>query len=207
MDRRRWVIVTVVALAAFVGAFMFASRNDDDDRGVGELDIDDLDALTVEARELVTRAEQGGQVTHHAVYEQSGGHRFEVWTDGERVREETTPAQGERRLLLRNGSDVVACLEEADAWVCDETDEPVADVQSRMDQLVADLVGAEVVISNGTIADLEVQCFEISGGEEAVEICLTQEGVLARLAAGDDRLELVSLDDDVDDSRFEPPDE
>ena len=207
MSGRRWVILAVVAVAAFVGAFMFASGDDDDDRTSGELDLENLEALSVEARELVAIADRGGQVTHHAVYEQPGGHRFEVWTDGERVREETTPAEGERRLLLRDGDEVLSCVEEADAWSCEESDGPVADVQSRLDQLVADLIGAEVTIREETIADLQVQCYDISGGEETVEICLTPEGVLARLAAGDDELELVSLDDDVDDNRFDRPDE
>ena len=207
MARSRWLILAVVAVAAFAGAFIYASRGDDDDRPRGELDLENLDALTIEARQLVALAQRGGQVTHHAVYEQSGGNRFEVWTDGERVREETTPAEGERRLLLETEDTVLTCVEEDDSWSCDEADGPVVDVQSRLDQLVADLVGADVAVQDAKIADRDVQCYEISGGEEAVEICLTREGVLARLAAGDDRLELVSLDDKVDDSRFTQPDE
>ena len=204
MSGRRWVLLAVVAVAAFVGAFIYASGSDDDDRTRGELDLENLDALSVEARELVALAQRGGQVAHHAVYEQSGN-RFEVWTDGERVREETTPAEGDRRLLLETGDAVLTCIEEGDSFACEESDGPVADVQSRLDQLVADLIGADVAIRDEKIAGRDVQCYEISGGEEAVEICLTPEGVLARLAAGDDRLELVSLDNSVDDARFDPP--
>jgi hypothetical protein len=200
------MVLAIVAVAAFVVTFMVASRDDDADRPEGALDLENLDALTVEARELVALAERGGQVAHHAVYDQSGGNRFEVWTDGARTREETTPADdGERRLLLRTDDEALTCVEEADAWSCDAAATTDVGVEGQLTQLVADLLGAEVAISDAKIADLDVQCFAVTGGDGDVEICLTAEGVLARLAAGDDQLELVSLDDDVDDSRFDPP--
>lgn len=206
MARRRWVILAVAAVGAFAVAFFVGSADDDDREDAGsELDLDDLEALGAEARELVVRVEQGAQVPHHAVYEQSGGHRFEVWTDGERVREETSPAEGERRLLLRTDDETLACVEESGEWSCEEPTETAVGLQGRLDQLMADLFGVEVVVSDATVADVEVQCWDVSGGEDAVEICLTPEGVLARLAAGGDELELVSLDDDVDDARFDPP--
>ncbi len=72
---------------------------------------------------------------------------------------------------------------------------------------IADLAGAEVAVVDDEVADLTVRCFEVTvAPEEVLEICLTPEGVLARLAAGDDQLELVQLDDDVDDDDFEVPD-
>lgn len=206
MGRRRWVVLAVVAIVAFAVTFFVASDDEDDADDAGSaLTLDDLEALGVEARELVARVEQGAQVTHHAVYEQSGGHRFEVWTDGERVREETSPADGERRLLLRTEGEALNCVEDEDAWSCDEPTEAAPGLQDRLDQLVADLIGAEVAISEATIADLEVECFDITGGEDDLQICLTEAGVVARLAAGGDEIELVTLDDDVDDDDFDPP--
>lgn len=206
MDRRRWLILAVAAAAAFTIAFYVASEDEDDGDDAGsELTLDDLDALGAEARQLVTRVEQGALVAHHAVYEQTGGHRFEVWTDGERVREETTPADGERRLVLRTEGEAVSCIEDAGEWSCDEPTEATQGLQDRLDQLVADLIGAEVAVSDATIADLEVECFDITGGEDELQICVTQAGIVARLAAGGDEIELVSLDDDVDDDDFESP--
>jgi hypothetical protein len=199
------MIVAALAVAAFVVAFVVASRGDDDDDVRAEADLEGLDALTVEARELVALADQGRQVTFHAVYEQRGGDRFEVWTDGVDVREETTPAEGERRLLLRLGEEAVDCVEDDDGWTCEEPTEPSSGVQGRIEQLVADLAGAEVAPRDGTIAGTDVRCFAITTAEGPLEICLTMAGVLARLEAGDARLELVSLDDEVDDDVFEVP--
>lgn len=206
MDRRRWLLLAVAAAAAFTVAFYVASEDEEDGDDTGsELTLDDLEALGVEARQLVTRVEQGALVAHHAVYEQSGGHRFEVWTDGERVREETTPADGERRLLLRTGDASLSCIEDAGEWSCDEPTESTQGLQDRLDQLIADLIGAEVAVSDATIADVEVECFDITGGEDELQICVTEAGIVARLAAGGDEIELVSLDDDVNDDDFESP--
>lgn len=206
MDRRRWVILAVAAVVAFAVAFFVASEDGDDADDAGsELTLDDLEALGVEGRQLVARVEQGALVTHHAVYEQTGGHRFEVWTDGERVREETTPADGDRRLLLRTEGEAINCIEEGGEWSCDEPTEAAPGLRDRLDQLIADLTGAEVAISEATIADIEVECFDITGGEVDLQICVTQTGIVARLAAGDDEIELVDLDDDVDDDDFDAP--
>jgi hypothetical protein len=202
---RRWVILALVGVVAFVAAFVLGSRGDDDDGTRSEVDLEGLDALTAEARELVALAEQGGHVAHHAVYEESGAGRLEVWTDGERLREETTPSDGLRRLLLRTDDEELACVEEADAWSCEEAADEASGVQTRIEQLVVDLVGVEVTVRDRTVADVEARCFEAGAGEELVEICLTDVGILARLGAGSARLELLELDDDVDDARFEVP--
>jgi hypothetical protein len=204
---RRWVILALVALAAFAAAFALAPRGDDDDDTRSDLDLEGLDALTVEARELVTLADQGSHVAHHAVYEQSGGDRLEVWTDGARLREETTPADGPRRLLLRTDDEDLVCLEEAASWSCEEATDEAEGVQTRIEQLVVDLIGVDVTVRDGTVAGAEVRCFEAGDGEELVEVCLTRVGILARLAAGSARLELVDLDDDVGDDHFDAPEQ
>jgi hypothetical protein len=207
MGGRRWLLLLLVAVVAFVAAFVVTSRSEDDDGTERPgVDLDALDALSVTARELVALADQGSQVTHHAVYEQPGGLALEVWTDGRQVREETRVDDGERRLLLRTPDDAVDCVEADGGWTCADTDVP-AGVQSRVEQLTADLAGAEVTVRDDEVADLAVRCFEVTvAPEEVLQICLTLEGVLARLAAGDDQLELVQLDDDVDDDDFEVPD-
>ncbi len=107
MAGRRWLLIGLVALAAFAVAFVITAQDDDDQPDRRELDSDALDALSVTARELVALADQGGQVTHHALYEQPGGLALEVWTDGVRVREETLVDDGEHRLLIRTSADAV----------------------------------------------------------------------------------------------------
>jgi hypothetical protein len=207
MAGRRWLLLVLVAGVAFVAAFVVTSRGEDDDNPEpSTLDLDALDALSVTARELVALADQGSQVTHHAVYEQPGGLGLEVWADGERVREETRVDDGDHHLLLRTPDDAVDCVEASGDWTCEDTD-AVPGLQSRVEQLTADLAGADVTEREDEVADLAVRCFEVTvAPDEVLEICLTPEGVLARLAAGDDRLELAQLDDDVDDDDFERPD-
>ncbi len=206
MAGRRWLLLLLVAVAAFVAAFVVTSQGEDDEPDRRELDLDALDALSVTARELVALADQGSQVTHHALYEQQpGGLALEVWSDGTRVREETILDDGEHRLLIRTPDEAADCVEEEDAWACTETD-AVTGVQGRVEQLTADLAGAEVTAREEEVADLAVRCFDVTVAvDETLEICLTREGVLARLAARDERLELVRLDDDVDDDDFEVP--
>ncbi len=206
MAGRRWLLLVLVAGVAFVATFAVTSRGEDDDGPERPpVDLEALDALSVAARELVALADQGSQVTHHAVYEQPGGLTLEVWADGEHVREETRVDGGEHRLLLRTPDDAVDCVEEDGGWACSDA-EVVPGVQGRVEQLTADLAGAEVTARDDDVADLAVRCFEVTvAPDEVLEICLTPEGVLARLAAGEDRLELVQLDDDVDDDDFEVP--
>ncbi len=205
--RRRWVIVGGLAIAAFVAAYVVTTRADDDDDPPAAVELEGLDDLSVEARDLVSLADRGGEVPHHAVYEQPPDARFEVWTDGTRVREETTGDDGDRRVLLRTPDEAVDCVEADGEWSCEEVEaRPDAVASISIQQLAVDLVGAEVAISDGTIAGEDVRCYEVTGTEAPTEICLTLDGVLARLGAGTERLELVSLDSDVDDDRFDRPD-
>jgi hypothetical protein len=207
MGARRWLLVVLVAAAAFAIAFVVASRDEDgEDEVRTELDLDALDALAPAARELVTLADRGSRVPHHASYQQPDGPTFEVWTDGEQIREETVLPDGERRLLLRTEDEAVECVEAEGGWDCTEPSAPGSGVQGRVEQLTADLAGAEVTARSATVAEVDVRCFDVAVAEdEALEICLTAEGVLARLAAGGDRLELVELDDDVDEDDFQVP--
>ena len=201
---RRWLLVAVVALVAFAAAFALSSRSSDD----GDPDpapSAELDALEGEARELVALVDAGRTRAHHAVYEQSGGDRFEVWVDGDRVREDLDPADGAARAVLRTGDDHVDCTRADGAWECAEADDAGSGLQERLEQLSADLVGLPVTAESATVAGVDVRCFAVTGPETPVEICLTGEGVLARLVAGEDRLELVSLDGEVPDEVFDPP--
>lgn len=195
-------------VVGFGATLLVASRSSDDDgtgrTDVAPLDLSELDVPEGPAKELVELIERGRDRPHHAVYEQSGGDRFEVWVDGDRVREDVIPASGDRRSVLRTGDDVVACVQAGDKWSCDESAD--VGIESQVDQLLADLVGTQVVPADETVAGQAARCFSIANQNEPVQICVTMDGVLARLAFAGEHLELVSLDDDVDSDVFTRPD-
>jgi hypothetical protein len=206
MSARRWVLVAVVAVAAFAAAFALASRGDDGPEADPGPSVP-LDALEGDARELVALADAGRALRHHATYEQPGGDRFEVWVDGERVREDVTPDDGDLRRVLRTGDGGLSCVQSGGSWTCTDADVAVGGgLQGRLEQLSGDLVGADVTATDATVAGQDARCFAIASPDDPIEICLTDRGILARLAAGDERIELVDLDDDVPGSTFDRPD-
>lgn len=205
MPSRRRAVAGAVALVVLVaaGTVAFLAVSDDaDDAPAADAGVD-LSGLDAVAAELVQRAQNGAAFPHHATYEQSDGSTIELWLDGERSRQEVAPPEGPRILVLDTGDEVVRC-EQGDGWECDEPVDAPADVRSAVERLVADIGVASVSGSDGTIAGQEVRCFVVSSPEveDDAEICLTATGVLARLAVGDDRLELTDLDEDVDDADF-----
>lgn len=207
MRGRRWLLVAVVAVGAFAGAYALGA-DDDEDPPASDPQLD-LSALPPGARELVSLTAAGDDAPHHAVYEGSDSSRLEVWTDGARAREETTLDDGSRSLVVRDADGSVRCEaeDEGGAWRCGERSDGVAGLEGRVDQLLADLEGATVTATDASIAGLEVRCFEVTSAEGAVTICLADDGVVARLVAGTSSIELVEADDDAPEDGFEPPDE
>jgi hypothetical protein len=159
------------------------------------------------ARDLVTLVRLGRTLAYHAVYEQSGGHRLEVWIDGPLVRQEVTPAGGDRQLLLRNEDETFECTAPAAGgdWTCGEPAETSIGIQDQLQQLVTDLEGVRVSATGKQIAGEAVQCYALDSPEAPVEICLTADGALARLAAEGEQLEVVELERGADASVFAGP--
>ena len=73
--------------------------------------------------------------------------------------------------------------------------------------LVAQIGALKVDPRNDRVGDQDVRCFVLSGGQGSpAEMCLTREGILARVVAGDTRLELTALNRATPpDSAFVPP--
>lgn len=73
--------------------------------------------------------------------------------------------------------------------------------------IVAQISALKVEPRSDRVADQDVRCFVLSGGEgPPAEMCLTREGILARVVAGDTRLELTAVNRATPpDSAFVPP--
>jgi hypothetical protein len=206
MTRRRWVVLAALAVMCFIATVVVATlRNDDESPSAASTPDLDVSAFTGAARELVALVDHGRDLVHHASYEQSSGDRYEVWVDHARVREEVRPVDGKHRLFVRTERKAVDCVQDGTRWSCSEPVKPSIGVQSRLEQLVADLSGLTVSASDAKVAGLGVRCFDVESPESPVEICMTPEGALARLVVDNEDIALAKLDFEVDGSVFDIP--
>jgi hypothetical protein len=70
--------------------------------------------------------------------------------------------------------------------------------------LISDLADQSVKVTDDTIDGRDVRCFAIEVAR-ASEICVTEEGVLARIASPEGTFQLIDFDTEVDDDVFTPP--
>lgn len=204
--RRPWALLAVLVVLVGVGAAAVATLGDgQSDEGERAALADDTGVASAAERELLALADRGPASPHHAVYEQSGGERLEVWVDGEQAREDVTPTGGPRRRLLRTDGRTVRCVEAASGWACTASRAAPVGAGDRLRRLRADLAGAGVAVRGDELAGHDVRCFELTGPEGPMEMCLTPTGVVARLVVGAQRLELVALDGEVETSHFVLP--
>lgn len=164
-----------------------------------------VDATTAELVDL-SRAGRAGR--HHVRYEQSDGTTMELWRCDAELRQDVVTPGGEELRVYRIDGTTTRCEQPADdGWECVPADDPTA--SDVVAQLVDDLEGATFEVEDDEVAGIEVRCFssaaEAVTGAEQVQICFTREGVLARLSADGERLEMVAFDRDVPDDVFTPP--
>jgi hypothetical protein len=217
MTRRKRLLALVVAvLVAGALVWFFALRDDDSDGDGGPNTTrpligqpDEVDTLRDEALALLREAQEG---TVHARYESVGdsaGGAFpraiEVWRREGQSRTDTEyAAEGRvaRSASFRLTSGAVACQQIDDGpWSCVNADDAGGDL---FDQAAADLAGADVAATNKRVQERDARCFTFQG-EDSVELCFNDDGLLLRLAVGSSALELVDADGDVNDDDFTPP--
>lgn len=215
----RWVAVAglavLVALAG-AGAFVWLGDGSDDDAAEEEpLSLEEgvLDQTTAEMADLANAGTRG---TYHAGYEQSDGVTMELWRRVDDARVDLVSPEGHEVTVLRVDGATTRCDRDGD-WVCERT--PASDGEggaegiARPDfaqRLVEDLQGSELSVVDGEIAQTPVRCFSslpsAETTDDAIELCFTAEGVMARVATGGEHLELVELEmGEVADEVFEPP--
>jgi hypothetical protein len=158
--------------------------------------------------ELIDLATAGTRGRYHARYEQSDGTVMEVWRRDDDVRQDVIAADGHTVRVVRRDGMTTRCDQPVGGqWRCiDVVNDSEADVTAR---LIRDLRGAGLEVADDEIAGATARCFSSrpggDGGMESVAICLTEHGVLARLVADDQLLEMSSLDGDIPGDVFDLP--
>lgn len=205
----RQLLAALAVLAAVIAAIVLWPEGDDEP-DIADMSVEDLANLDLGARELVSLAVRGHDRDFHARYEGSDGRQIEVWVLADSVRQLLEGTDGVATLTQQRGDEATRCVDEGSGWAC----EPIADdavdadelgLRGTAEQLTDDLVGASVTVTDDEIAGVTVRCFAFTSDDLPAEICLTTDGIVARLAAGTDTLELTLLDDALADGDFELP--
>lgn len=172
--------------------------------------------LTGPQAEMLRLVEQGRNGSYSVTYRQSGPSGESIVRQVRRPpseRSETQTGSGEgakRSVTVVSAAGRVVCTQQGGGpWACENR--PGRGSGGITDILSATVVGQisrlRVEASDAQVAGHDVRCFNVSGGEgPAAEMCLTRDGILARVAAGDTRLEMTELDRSTPrESAFVPP--
>ena len=166
--------------------------------------------------ELLRLLDGGRQATYSVTYRQLGPAGESTVRQARRPPEERTETvsgtggEAKRDVTVVSDTGRVGCTQQGSGpWSCER--QPgrgggaIADILSA--SIVAQMRALTVEARDDRVAGQEVRCFTVSGGEgPPAEMCLTKEGILVRVVAGDTRLELTELDRAAPpDSAFVPP--
>lgn len=174
------------------------------------------EAENPEAAELYDLVTAFSSITLHARYRVEVTERpdaasiIEIWQKGGQVRQEATVESGAgaggKIAMLDLTDRVILCQQPPDGeYSCGlVAEEEATAFDSLRTSLLADLAVQNVEVANDTIDGRDVRCFTVTSAA-AGEICVTEEGVLARIDSPEGSFELIELDTEVDDDVFTPP--
>jgi hypothetical protein len=168
--------------------------------------------LTAEGRHLLDLLAQRDRQTYHARYTgsapQTSSITLESWQKPPRVRQDSqVSVQGQvahtSAFVLEEGA--VRCTQLGQApWTCARTDsvasaDPLSTIRSRLGQ-------GSVEARDTTVSGRPVRCFRFTAEGAANELCVIPDrGIPVTVRAGDSRLDLAALDEDVPPEAFKPP--
>lgn len=146
-----------------------------------------------------------------AVDQSSASSSAQVWRRPPLARLDTVSGSGDsarRNAQIITTSGAVNCSQVGTGpWSC--APKPglrIGDVGVVPPVVVAALSSARVTARDDTVAGLSVRCFTVSGQDGSAELCVTPDGIPARMVAGAAHLDLVSLSRDrAADSVFVAP--
>ena len=178
-----------------------------------------LAALGPQVAELVSLLERGEHTKYHARYravtdeiEPAGSSTsIELWRSPPRLRQDVTvTSAGESAtssaFLLPEGG--VGCTREGSdgAWTCTAIPKDQSSTaESLARQITLQSGGGPVTVRTARVAGVAVQCFNLPVSGSMAEVCVTDEGIPARINSGGTRIELVSLVREVPKNVFSPP--
>lgn len=221
--------VAAVILAAVMGSVVTAVvilslQGDDDDRETSAAAArttsttePDREATGAGA-ELARLLEAGRKETFHARYQATSSEPgavgqqviLELWRKPPREREELSQTAGGQTVrtagfLLPPQS--VLCRQPAGAaWSCANSPQGVArDSEGLLRGVTSEVARAAANARDDVVAAAPVRCFMVPTGGQASELCLTLQGITARVSTGTSKVELVHLAFDVPDDVFVPP--
>ncbi|MGH9274826.1 MAG: hypothetical protein ACRDZU_09280 [Acidimicrobiales bacterium] len=214
----------LLVIGAGMGLGVAAMVGDDDDEPTGaDLPVETTttverpdESQNPEAAELYDLVTAFTGLTLHASYRVEVADRpeatstIEIWQKEGQVRQEATveagAGAGGKIALLDLVDRVVLCQQPPGGdYSCGLVSEEEATAfDSLRTNLIADLADQDVEVRNDTIDGREVRCFSIAVAE-ASEICVSDEGVLTRIASPEGSFELIEFDTEVDDDVFTPP--
>lgn len=215
------VAVALAVIAVGVAIWWLATGDDGDRSPDGRVDAPSgarpapppSVALDAEGQTLSELLATARDATYHATYQastSSGGYTLEVFRRDGNVRQDSvteTPGGPFRTAGLLVGGDTIICHQQPGAeWVCSETVGADAGVADGVFGTIVDGLGdVDVAVTEDTVGGRAVRCFGYEVETGPGSICVGDDGVPVRVVAGDTELVLVSRDEDVPDSAFEPP--
>lgn len=216
-------VALAVVCAAALGWWVLDDGGDDD-RPSGASGLDgvevpgDVERVPSDvAAELIELLERRTSLTYHATYEATGDPELlggEVTIDELRrdglLRSDTTtvgPDATTQTRTIVDGDATVACSRVDDeAWTCTLEQAAGGSEQSLIGSVADQLAGVDVTETDtDEVAGRPARCFAFPSEAGAGELCVDERGIPLRVAVGDTRLELVSLETDVPGDAFVPP--
>jgi len=218
-------VVVALVVVGIAAAVLLTLRAGTDDSASGDgSQVTTTAALEGPAGELVGLLANSGAVNFDVAYTVSdpargAGATAHLWRRPPLARLDTQSGTGDsvrRDSSMLTASGPVRCSSLATGpWTCAPS--PGLDLRTLSvvpPALAAQLGGLDVSVADATVAGEEVRCFtlaprpgtSVSGDSRPGEVCLTPDGIAARVAAGATRLEMTSLQRGrMPDEVFEPP--
>lgn len=214
--RRPAVVIGAVVVAIGIVTFVTIRAGTRDDDLVPATEASTTVPPPGPQAELLRLVDRGRQASYAVTYRQvgpAGESTVHVSRRPPRERTETVSGAGEdtkRSVTVVSDSGRVGCTQQGTApWSCERQ-------PGRGGGALGDILSATIVAQIRTLnveprdeklAGNDARCFTVSGGQgPPAEMCLTAEGILVRVVAGETRLEVTELDRATPpDSAFVPP--
>ena len=213
---RRVAVIVAVAVAIGIVIFLTIRAGTRSDDLVEATEASTTVPLSGPHAELLRLFERGRRATYSVTYRQVGPEGESTVRQARRPPEErveTASGSGDgirRTTTVVTATGRIGCTQEGTGpWSC--SPQPGRGSGALTDILSASIVsqlGAFKVEERGEqVGGQDSRCFTLSGAQGTqAEMCLTTDGILARVTGGDTRLELTQLDRaPPPDSAFRPP--